>query len=108
MTHVDIHGCARSGTSAAPFAYNEIYVVTNYGSGSWRGGDYKVDYTKINKLPTLRSGSVTNGQTAHGFIGYGCNMCEGNLDFQTIDPDTEHPLSPGPFGVVEVGWKVHT
>jgi hypothetical protein len=68
-----------------------------------------VDYTKINRLPPLRSGSVTTGQTGHGFVGFGCNLC-GNHDLfiKMIDPDTEHPLSPGPFAVTEAGWKVHT
>lgn len=107
-----------TGTSAAPFKYQDIYVVSGYGGGDqpfthptddhWLGADYHVDYTKINKMPPLRTGSVTNGQSAHGFIGYGCNLCDRNLYIKMIDPDTKHPLSPGPFEVVEAGWKVHT
>ncbi|HEY4042037.1 MAG TPA: hypothetical protein VGM32_09370, partial [Rhodopila sp.] len=62
--------------------------------------------------PPLRSGSVTSGQTAHGFIGYGCNLCrrsgDQSLYIEMIDPDTENPLAPGPFRVIEAGWQVHT
>jgi hypothetical protein len=111
-----------TGTSPTPFKYSETYVVSGYGGGDqpftqpddnhWLGGDYKVDYQKINKMPPLRTGSVTTGQTAHGFIGYGCNECrrsgERGLYIKMIDPDTENPTSPGPFAVVEAGWEVHT
>ena len=100
-----------TGTSATPFKYNETYVVSGYGGGDqpfthpddnhWLGGDYKVDYTKINKLPPLRSGSVTNGQTAHGFIAYDGNLNEGDLYIKFCDPDQG--------GITdEAGWKVHT
>ena len=106
-----------TGTSAAPFKYNESYVVSGYGGGDqpfthsnddhWLGGDYRVDYTKINKIPPLRTGSVANGQSAHGFIGYGCNMCQGNLYIKFQDPDTENPNSRAPITTV-AGWKIHT
>jgi hypothetical protein len=102
-----------TGTSATPFKYEDIYVVWSYepftqpNNNNWLGADYHVDYTKINKLPPLRTGSVTNGQTAHGFIGYGCNMCEGDLYIKMIDPDTENPYGQ-PFEVTEAGWKIHT
>jgi hypothetical protein len=106
-----------TGTSATPFKYNEIYVVSGYGGGDqpfthpnddhWHGGDYMVNYTKINKMPPVRSGSVTAGQTAHGFIGYGCNMCEGNLYIKFQDPDTENPNSTTPT-TTAAGWKIHT
>jgi hypothetical protein len=100
-----------TGTSATPFNYNENYVVSGYAGGDqpwthptdahWLGGDYKVDYTKINKMPPLRSGSVSNGQTPHGFIGYGCNMCQGNLYIKFDDPDQRGTTT-------DAGWKVHT
>ncbi|MEE6139572.1 hypothetical protein SKC41_24975 [Mycobacterium sp. 050128] len=108
-----------AGTSPRPFTYDDAYIVSGYGGGDqpfthpnddhWLGADYNVNYTKIGKLPPLRKGTVTAGQTAHGFIGYGCNLC-GNHDLyiKMIDPDTEHPLTAGPFGVVEAGWKTHT
>lgn len=91
-----------TGTSAAPFKYQDIYVVSGYGGGDqpfthptddhWLGADFNVDYTKINKMPPLRSRSVTAGQIAHGFIGYGCNFC-GNHDLhiKMIDPDNRTP-----------------
>jgi hypothetical protein len=106
-----------TGTSATPFRYQDIYVVSGYGGGDqpfthpnddhWLRADYHVDYTKINKMPPLRTGSVTNGQSAHGFIGYGCNMCRGDLYIKFQDPDTEDPNSTAPVNTV-VGWKIHT
>jgi hypothetical protein len=95
-----------TGTSATPFKYEDIYVVWSYepftqpNNNNWLGADYHVDYTKINKLPPLRTGSVTNGQTAHGFIGYGCNMCRGDLYVKFADPDQGGTTD-------EAGWKVH-
>jgi hypothetical protein len=61
----------------------------------------QVDYTKINKIPPLRTGSVANGQSAHGFIGYGCNMCQGSLYIKFCDPDQGGTSD-------DAGWKVHT
>jgi hypothetical protein len=61
-----------------------------------------VDYQKINKTPPLRSGSVTNGQTAHGFIGYGSNVNQGDVYIEFSDPNA--PAAPTPLA----GWKVHT
>jgi hypothetical protein len=56
-----------------------------------------------NKLPPPRKGLVSAGQTAHGFIGHGCNSCGGHdLYVKMIDRDTES-TSPGPFAVVEAG-----
>jgi hypothetical protein len=107
-----------TGTSTAPFKFDDSYIVTGYGGGDqpfthptddhWLGGDYRVNYQKIAKLPPLRSGSVAAGQTAQGYIGYGCNSCGGHdLYVKMIDPDTENP-STEPYGVVEAGWKIHT
>lgn len=106
-----------TGTSAAPFKYQDIYVVSGYGGGDqpfthptddhWLGADYQVNYAKINKMPPLRTGSVTNGQSAHGFIGYGCNGCRGDLYIKFQDPDTENPNSPTPIHTI-AGWKIHT
>jgi hypothetical protein len=106
-----------TGTSATPFKYEDIYVVWGYGGGDqpfthpnddhWLGADDKVDYTKINRLPPLRTGNVTNGQSAHGFIGYGCNSCQGDLYIKFQDPDTENPNATTP-SVTMAGWKIHT
>jgi hypothetical protein len=105
-----------TGTSPKPFAYNDIDIVAGYGGGDqpfthpnddhWLGADFNVDYTKINKLPPLRRGSVTAGQTAHGFIGYGLQS-QGDVYVKFIDPDTETPNSSSPSLTV-AGWKVHT
>ena len=54
--------------------------------GNILGGSYMVDYQKINKMPPLRTGSVTTGQTAHGFIGYDLQS-EGDLYIEFNDPD---------------------
>lgn len=106
-----------AGTSSKPFNYDDTFVVAGYGGGDqpfthpnddhWLGASYMVNYEQIKRLPPLRKGSVTAGQTAHGFVGYGLQD-RGDVYVEMIDPDTEHPLEPGPFGVVEVGWKVHT
>ena len=56
--------------------------------------------TPTDKLPPLRKGSVTAGQTAHGFIGYGLQS-EGDLYIRFDDPDRGGTSA-------EAGWKVHT
>jgi hypothetical protein len=96
------------GKSDAPFSYSETYVTA--ASSPWRqdpyrdiqGGSSMVDYQKINKTPPLRSGSVTNGQTAHGFIGYGSNVNQGDIYIEFNDPNA--PAAPTPLA----GWQVHT
>jgi hypothetical protein len=59
-----------AGTSPTPFKYNESFVTAAYSSGPFNrwGGSTGVNYTAINKLPPLRLGSVSAGQTAHGFV----------------------------------------
>ena len=96
------------GKSDVQFSYGETYVTA--ASSPWRqdpyrdvqGGSSTVDYQKINKMPPLRSGSVTNGQTAHGFIGYDRNMSQGDVYIEFNDPN--EPAAPTPLA----GWKVHT
>jgi hypothetical protein len=96
------------GKSDAAFSYSETSVTA--ASSPWRqdpyrdiqGGSSMVDYQKINKTPPLRSGSVTNGQTAHGFIGYGGNVNQGDVYIEFNDPNA--PAAPTPLA----GWKVHT
>jgi hypothetical protein len=96
------------GKSDAAFSYSETSITA--ASSPWRqdpyrdiqGGSSMVDYQKINKTPPLRSGSVTNGQTAHGFIGYGSNVNQGDVYIEFNDPNA--PAAPTPLA----GWKVHT
>jgi hypothetical protein len=96
------------GKSSAPFNYSQASLTA--ASSPWRqdpnrdvqGGSSLVDYQKINKMPPLRSGSVTNGQTAHGFIAYDSNIKQGDLYIEFNDPDA--PAAPTPLA----GWKVHT
>ncbi len=96
------------GKSDAPFSYSETYVTA--ASTPWRqdpyrdiqGGSSLVDYQTINKTPPLRSGSVTNGQTAHGFIAYGGDVKQGDVYIEFNDPNA--PAAPTPLA----GWKVHT
>lgn len=94
--------------SDAPFHYGETYITA--ASSPWRqdpyrdiqGGSSVLDYQKVNKTPPLRSGSVTNGQTAHGFIGYDSTVKQGDIYIEFNDPDA--PAAPAPLA----GWKVHT
>jgi hypothetical protein len=96
------------GKSDAPFNYSETYVTA--ASSPWRqdpyrdieGGSSIIDYQTINKMPPLRSGTVTNGQTAHGFIGYDGNVKQGDVYIEFNDPNA--PAAPTPLA----GWKVHT
>lgn len=96
------------GKSDAPFSYSQTYITA--ASSPWRqdpnrdidGGSALVDYQKINKTPPLRSGSVANGQTAHGFIGYGSSVNQGDVYIEFNDPNA--PAAPTPLA----GWKVHT
>lgn len=96
------------GKSDAPFAYSETYLTA--ASSPWRqdpnrdteGGSSMVDYQKINKMPPLRSGAVTNGQTAHGFIGYAGDVKQGDVYIEFSDPNA--PAAPTPLA----GWKVRT
>jgi hypothetical protein len=97
-----------AGKSSAPFSYAQTSVTA--ASSPWRqdpnrdiqGGSSMVDYQKINKVPPLRSGSVTDGQTAHGFIAYDGTINQGDVYIEFSDPDA--PAAPTPLA----GWKVHT
>ncbi|BBY36293.1 hypothetical protein MMAN_04270 [Mycobacterium mantenii] len=97
-----------AGKSNAPFTYSQTSVTA--ASSPWRqdpnrdvqGGSSMVDYQKINKMPPLRAGSVTNGQTAHGFVAYDGNINQGDVYIEFNDPDA--PAAPTPLA----GWKVHT
>jgi hypothetical protein len=96
------------GKSDAPFSYSLTYVTA--ANSPWRqdpnrdiqGGSTIVDYQAINKTPPLRSGTVTNGQTAHGFIAYDANVSQGDVYIEFNDPNA--PAAPTPLA----GWKVHT
>jgi hypothetical protein len=96
------------GKSDTPFSYSETYLTA--ASTPWKqdpyrdiqGGSSLVDYQAINKTPPLRSGSVTNGQTAHGFIAYGGDVKQGDVYIEFNDPNA--PAAPTPLA----GWKVHT
>lgn len=96
------------GKSDTPFSYGEAYVTA--ASSPWRQDPYRdvergsltVDYQKINKTPPLRSGSVTNGQTAHGYIAYDGTVNQGDIYIEFNDPNA--PAAPTPLA----GWKVHT
>ena len=97
-----------AGKSTAPFSYSQTSVTA--ASSPWRqdpnrdiqGGSSMVDYQKINKVPPLRSGSVTNGQTAHGYIAYDDTISQGDVYIEFGDPAA--PAAPTPLA----GWKVHT
>jgi hypothetical protein len=96
------------GKSDAPFTYSQTYITA--ASSPWRqdpnrdvlGGSSIVDYQQINKTPPLHSGTVTNGQTAHGFIAYDGNVKQGDVYIEFNDPNA--PAAPTPLA----GWKVHT
>nr|WP_297796251.1 hypothetical protein [Mycobacterium sp.] len=96
------------GKSDTPFSYSETSVTA--ASTPWRqdpyrdiqGGSPLVDYQKVNKTPPLGSGSVTNGQTAHGFIGYDGDVKQGDVYVEFSDPKAV--AAPTPLA----GWKVHT
>ncbi|OBA59982.1 hypothetical protein A5647_15760 [Mycobacterium sp. 1100029.7] len=96
------------GKSDAPFTYSQTSLTA--ASTPWRqdpyrdtqGGSSLVDYQQINKMPPLRSGTVTNGQTAHGFIAYDGSVKQGDVYLEFNDPNA--PAAPSPLA----GWKVHT
>jgi hypothetical protein len=96
------------GKSDAPFTYSQTYITA--ASSPWRqdpnrdvqGGSSVVDYQQINKAPPLRSGTVTNGQTAHGFIAYDGTVKQGDVYIEFSDPNA--PAAPTPLA----GWKAHT
>nr|WP_231986382.1 hypothetical protein [Mycobacterium sp. E2479] len=97
-----------AGKSDVPFNYSQTSVTA--ASSPWKqdpnrdveAGSSLNDYQKINKMPPLRTGSVTNGQTAHGFIAYAGNINQGDVYIEFNDPDA--PAAPTPLA----GWKVHT
>ncbi|MEE2851466.1 MAG: hypothetical protein VX424_02295 [Actinomycetota bacterium] len=97
-----------AGKSDTPFRYAQTTVTA--ASSPWRqdpnrdteGGSSLIDYQQINKMPPLRAGSVTNGQTAHGFIAYAGSINQGDVYIEFNDPDA--PAAPTPLA----GWKVHT
>jgi hypothetical protein len=108
---LDSCGCAVveltiTGTSAQPFKYNDSFVTVGFGDGQqpWThpedahrwGANPAANYTKINKLPPLRIGSVTAGQTAHGFAAFSVGSRH-DLYVRVDDPDdvSDH----------EAGWQ---
>ncbi|OBH34295.1 hypothetical protein A5692_13330 [Mycobacterium sp. E342] len=96
------------GKSDTPFSYSQTSVTA--ASSPWRQDPYRdvqgassaIDYQKINKTPPLRSGSVANGQTAHGFLAYDASVAQGDVYVEFLDPNA--PAAPTPLA----GWKVHT
>ncbi|ETB49977.1 hypothetical protein O974_04900 [Mycobacterium avium 11-0986] len=97
-----------AGKSDKPFTYSQASITA--ASTPWRqdpyrdtqGGSSLADYQQLNKTPPLRVGSVTNGQTAHGFIAYDGAIRQGDVYIEFNDPDA--PAAPTPLA----GWKVHT
>lgn len=97
-----------AGKSDKPFTYSQASITA--ASTPWRqdpyrdiqGGSSLADYQQLNKTPPLRVGSVTNGQTAHGFIAYDGAIRRGDVYIEFNDPDA--PAAPTPLA----GWKVHT
>jgi hypothetical protein len=95
-----------TGTSTQPFKYLDSYVTAGYGDGPqpWThpedahrvGANPGFKYEANNKLPPLGSGSVTAGQTAHGFVGFSL-MSRHDLYVRVDDPDdvSDH----------EAGWQ---
>jgi hypothetical protein len=96
------------GKSDTPFSYSETYITA--ASTPWKqdpyrdteGGSSAVSYQAINKTPPLRSGTVTNGQTAHGYIAYASTVKQGDFYIEFSDPKAV--AAPTPLA----GWKVHT
>jgi hypothetical protein len=95
------------GKSDTPFSYSDTYITA--ASTQWKqdpyretqGGSAAVDYQAINKTPPLRSGVVSNGQTAHGYIAYD-NVKQGDVYIEFNDPKAT--AAPTPLA----GWKIHT
>ncbi|CQD18031.1 hypothetical protein BN000_04041 [Mycobacterium europaeum] len=96
------------GKSDTPFTYSERTLTA--ASSPWRqdpyrdteGGSSLVHYQQINKMPPLRSGSVTNSQTAHGYVAYDGSVKQGDVYIEFNDPNAA--AAPTPLA----GWKVHT
>lgn len=97
------------GTSTQPFKYVDDDITAGYGGGSqpWThpddgnffGPDLGVDYSAINKVPPLRSGQLTVGQTAHGFVAIRLST-EAEWYVKVADPDDSSNI--------EAGWAVRT
>lgn len=95
-----------AGTSTRPFKYSESFVTVGYGDGPqpWThpdddhrwGGLMDFNYQKVDKLPPLRVGSVTAGQTVHGFVGYWLGGRH-DLYVRVDDPDD--------VSDIEAGWQ---
>ena len=97
-----------TGTSERFFQFNYLNTFAGYGGGNqpWTHPDdapqpatLAVDYRRLNKMPPLQSGGLSNGQTAHGFVGFGLRT-EGDL-YLTINDPQRAPYT-------EAGWIVHT
>lgn len=96
------------GTSPQPFKYYDEYVTAGYGGGPqpWThpddsnrwGANPAFNYSAINKLPPLGTGSVSSGQTAHGFVAISMGS-RTDWYIEVADPDD--------VGNTEAGWLVH-
>jgi hypothetical protein len=98
-----------TSTSHRFFQFDYRYFFAGYGGGPqpWthpddapRPGTLAVDYQRLNKMPPLETGGLSDGQTAHGFVGF-VMPTAGELYITINDP--EHP---GPY--TEAGLLVHT
>ncbi|MFW0789640.1 hypothetical protein [Gordonia sp. CPCC 205333] len=97
-----------TGRSATPFAYNDSFVTVGYGGGSkpWTepedsntvGGSTNLNYSSIGKVPPLRLGEVRQGQTIHGYVGFGLNGLERGTDLYIKVTDPADPEN------TEAGW----
>jgi hypothetical protein len=99
-----------TGTSERFFEFNYTNVFAGYGGGNqpWthpdvapRPATLAVDFRRLDKMPLLDSGGLHEGQTAHGFVGFGDMPTGGDLYITINDP-----AQPAPY--TEAGWIVHT
>jgi hypothetical protein len=98
-----------TGTSHRFFEFNHSYIFAGYGGGNqpWthpddapRPATLAVDYQRLQMMPPLQSGGLSDGQTAHGFVGF-VMPTPGDLYITFNDPE-----QPAPYA--EAGVLVHT
>ncbi|OMC50727.1 hypothetical protein A5745_03830 [Mycobacterium sp. IS-2888] len=98
-----------TATSHRFFQFDQRYMFASYGGGNqpWTHPDdapqpatLAVDYRRLDKMPPLQSGGLHDGQTAHGFVGFGMPTA-GDLYITINDPAQRAPYT-------EAGWIVHT
>jgi hypothetical protein len=98
-----------TATSERFFQFNQFYMFAGYGGGSqpWthpsdppQPSTPAVDYQRLHMMPPLQSGGLSDGQTAHGFVGFGMPT-GGDLYITINDPGNLAPYT-------EAGFIVHT